>query len=208
MVDLTKSYLGGTQRGIVLDMKVGPSVHLQDYADSFNRKLISYTRGRNTAGGLPENQSMGTMQDSDELRKEYAERFNAKVKSLAGASPNKAWFDALTGAHGRSYEQTRKWLDVATKTPSGGEADVAKRAKLEDKATSTYEVGEPGGTSWGPFRVLKAAGDQTNKGGAKSNPNTVPNLAEDVWSRELSGSDGDAAFIRKAQAAMQAMPRA
>ncbi len=59
MVDLTKSYLGGTQRGIVLDMKVGPSVHLQDYAESFSHKLISYTRGRNTAGSLPENQSIG-----------------------------------------------------------------------------------------------------------------------------------------------------
>ena len=43
MIDLTKSYIGGTRRGIVLDMKVGPSVHLEDYAKVFHEKMISYT---------------------------------------------------------------------------------------------------------------------------------------------------------------------
>ncbi|GAX37248.1 eCIS core domain-containing protein [Nodularia sp. NIES-3585] len=203
MVDLTKSYIGGTRKGIVLDAKVGPSVHLQDYADNFSDKLISYTRGGNT-GALPENQSIGTMQESDEplkksdepllesemlLRQKYAKNFNAKVKSLAKADHNKAWFNELTGYHGRSYEQTKKWLDVATKTPSGGE--VGKE----------FEVGEIGPQSHGPFRVFKRATDQTNKNGLKTTDQEVTNLIDYVFEEEIKHSGGDEEFIRKALAA-------
>lgn len=197
MVDLTKSYIGGTQRGIVLDMKVGPSVHLQDYMDSFTHKLISYTRGRNTAGGLPENQSIGTMQETDDLRKLYAEKFNSKVKALANESHDKPWFNELTGYHSRSYDQTRKWLDVATKSPSGTEA-----------TGTAYEVSEPGARSRGPFRVFKHAGDQSNRAGQKPSPSIVRNLAQDVWEGELSVSGGDDKFLLKAKAAMELLPSA
>ena len=159
--------------------------------------LISYTRGRNTAGGLPENQSIGTMQDSEELRKLYAEKFNSKVRALANVSHDNAWFNELTGYHSRSYDQTRRWLDVATKSPSGAVATGA-----------AYEVSEPGATSRGPFRVFKHAGDQSNRAGPKPSPSIVRNLAKDVWEGELSVSGGDDAFIRKAEAAMKLLPSA
>ena len=195
MVDLTKSYIGGTQRGIVLDAKVGPSVHLQDFADSFSDKLISYTRGGNTAE-VPENQSMGTMQAEDTLRNAYAKRFNDKVKALANADHNAAWFNQITGYHGQSYQQTKQWLDVATKTPLGAEAG------------RELEVGEIGPMSHGPFRIFKRASDQTNKAGLKTQPIEVKNLADEVHKKELANSGGNQEFIAKALAAQGAMPDA
>lgn len=63
LVDVTKSYLGGTRQGIVLDLKVGSSKWLSDYAKDFKKKFVSYSRGGNTA--LPENQCMGTMEEGD-----------------------------------------------------------------------------------------------------------------------------------------------
>ena len=194
MVDLTKSYIGGTQQGIVLDMKVGPSVHLEDYAASFNRKLISYTRGGNTAE-IPENQSIGTMQETAELRKSYAEKFNAKVKGLAEADPNAAWFNQITGYHGRSYQQTKQWLDVATKAPSGKAARPGE-----------FAVSAPGVGGQGPFRVFKRASDQSNKSGAKTTPEEVQKLAAEVWEKELLVSGGDPAFLKKAEAAKDLLP--
>ena len=195
MVDLTKSYLGGTQRGIVLDMKVGPSIHLQDYAESFGSNLISYTRGGNTSGELPENQCIGTMQETEDLRKCYALRFNTKVKVLAEESPNDPWFNQITGYHGRSYKQIKTWLDVATKIPSGKAA-----------TTNEFSVSEPGIPGHGPFRVFKRASDQTNKNAGKTKPMEVKNLANDVLAKELSGCGGDQAFFDKAQVAAKLLP--
>lgn len=195
MVDLTKSYLGGTQRGIVLDMKVGPSIHLQDYAASFDSKLVSYTRGGNTSGELPENQCIGTMQETEDLRKCYAQRFNNKVRGLAEESPEEAWFNQITGYHGRSYKQIKTWLDVATKIPSGKAA-----------TTNEFSVSEPGIPGHGPFRVFKRASDQTNKNAGKTKPAEVKSLANDVLEKELSGCGGDQAFFGKAQVAANLLP--
>ncbi|MPY24366.1 hypothetical protein [Shewanella sp. YLB-07] len=195
MVDLTKSYLGGTQRGIVLDMKVGPSIHLQDYAASFDSHLVSYTRGGNTVEGLPENQCIGTMQGSEALRKCYAQRFNSKVKRLAEEDPKDPWFNQITGYHGLSYKQTKTWLDVALKTPSGLVA-----------TTDEFSVSEPGVSGHGPFRVFKRASDQTNKNAGKTKPMEVKSLADDVLMKELLGSGVDQAFVGKAQAAAKLLP--
>ncbi|WP_144395261.1 hypothetical protein [Pleionea sediminis] len=193
IVDLTKSYLGGTKRGIVLDMKVGPSVHLQDYAASFNDQLISYTRGGNTPE-LPENQSIGTMQKSDSLRVEYALAFNERIKNLADADFNKPWFNHITGYHGQSYQQSN-WLDVATKKPDG-------QINKDD-----YKVSEPGEFGKGPFRIYKAASDQTNK------PNSVKTKPQDVLDisiealNEMMQSGGDQYFIEKAIMAHSKLPK-
>ncbi|KAB8145928.1 DUF4157 domain-containing protein [Chloroflexia bacterium SDU3-3] len=197
MVDLTKSYLGGTQQGIVLDMKVGPSPHLQAYAESFNKNFISYSRGGNTAGGLPENQSIGTMQESEELRLLYAKAFNAKIQSVANENHNDKLFDKITGYHGQSHNATGQALDVATQDPSG--------KPVGDK----FPVGEIGPQNHGPFRVFKAAGDQSNKAGSmRTDPRAVFNLADDVLKRELMKTEGaNKTFIAKAKAAQGNLPR-
>ena len=136
MVDMTKSYVGATQRGIVLDLKVGPSEHLQAYADSFDDHFVSYSRGGKATAGV-ENQSMGTMQESNALRQIYAQRFNANVKvNMAdlAAKPNDKWFDNITSYHGRAFLMglRKSGLDVATKSPAGD--------SLGDR---DYEVSEP-----------------------------------------------------------------
>jgi hypothetical protein len=172
MVDLTKSYLGGTQRGIVLDMKVGPSKHLQHYVDSFHNKLISYTRGGNTPE-LPENQSIGTMQEAETLRLAYAINFNNKMKGLANVDHNAAWFNQITGYHGQSYQATQEWLDVATKAPDGRPAE------------GRYPVSEPLNLGSGPFRVFKRANDQSNKSVGGTTKNEVKFLAEETMRREF-----------------------
>ena len=66
------------------------------------------------------------------LRRDYARRFNNKVKVLAGEKYNDTHFNALTQYHGSSYQNTQKWLDVATKTPTGKPVGDA------------YSVAEPG----------------------------------------------------------------
>lgn len=175
MVDLTKSYLGATQKGIVLDMKVGPSPHLQAYTESFKDNLVSYTRGGNTAE-LPENQAIGTMQESDVLRSKYAENFNNKIKifvSEGTPNHNDAWFNKLTGYHGKSYSQSKQWIDVATKTPN------------KEPIEKNYPVNEPGSVGHGPFRVYKHPSDQTNKGMTLTKPADVYSLSQDTLNKEL-----------------------
>jgi hypothetical protein len=196
MIDLTKSYIGGTRRGIVLDMKVGPSVHLQDYAGAFHQRMISYTRGGNTLG--PENQSIGTMQETDELRRLYSESFNKTLTETMKSEPEETWFGLFTATHGRSYANTKKWLDTAVETPAG---------KLRPEKGSPYSVSEPGSTpGHGPFRVFKDASDQTNKNAAKTKPSQVKKLAKDAVGDELQPSGVDEGFLAKARRAMEALP--
>ena len=197
LVDLTKSYIGGTRRGIVLDMKVGPSLHLEDYAPVFFQKMISYTRGGQTLG--PENQSVGTMQESDELRKRYAESFNKALRMTMKDQPEDTWFNLLTATHGRSYVNTKKWLDTAAELPSG---------KVRPTTGSPYSVSEPGSSpGHGPFRVFKDATDQTNKDVKfKTKPSQVKKLATNAVEDELRPSGVDQAFLEKARQAMEALP--
>jgi hypothetical protein len=190
MVDLTKSYIGGTQRGIVLDMKVGPSKHLQHYVESFHNKLISYTRGGNTPE-LPENQSIGTMQQAETLRLAYATNFNNKIRGLIDQDHNAAWFNQITGYHGQSYQATQEWLDVATKTPDGGPTE--KR----------FEVSEPQSPGSGPFRVFKRASDQSNKSVGGTKMSEVKYLAQEALRSEFPK---DSEFRARAQTQVKELP--
>lgn len=198
MVDLTKSYVGATERGIVLDLKVGPSPHLAAYEACFAEKFISYTRGSNTAE-RPENQCIGTMQDDNELRCRYAENFALQVQTNRGdleavGGHERSWFNAITGWHGRAFAATRAGMDVARTPPP-------TRGSIDSFAVS--EIGAPG---HGPFRVFKRADDQTNKSGGGTKKSEVKVLAEEVWKKELSNSGGDKDLLAKAKAAMQALP--
>ncbi len=201
MVDITKSYIGATQRGIVLDMKVGPSEHLPAFAESFSHRFISYSRGGKT-GAEVENQSMGTMQAGEDIRKAYAESFNANVKlNMEGerGMKNKAhepWFNLITGFHGRAFgkEKTRG-LNVATRTPTG------------EMHRGIYPVNEPVAPGQGPFRVFKAAGEQSNQGGGTglTTQAVVYSLAEEVFRRQLQDLNDRAGFVTKAKGAMDSL---
>ena len=209
MVDMTKSYLGGSKRGLTVDLKVGPSAHLKDYLDAFDNRLVSYSRGGNTASGLPENQVIGTMAASNDLRARYAENFNSKVKrdGLADVDPNEKYYDKLTSYHGNSYNQSNKdanrkripaenqWIDTAEMTPEN-------TPKGED---GRYEVSEPSSKGHGPFRVFKHPADQSNKAGSiKTKPEDIHRLAQDTLENEISKVDGaNDDFLKKAEQALQ-----
>ncbi|MDR7665829.1 DUF4157 domain-containing protein [Methanosarcina sp. Z-7115] len=203
MVDITKSYIGGTQRGIVLDMKVGPSEHLSKYAGSFTDKFISYSRGGKSAA--VENQCMGTMQETEDLRKIYAETFNENVRTnMEGLleKPKDKWFNTITSWHGRAFERLRKSalsaLDVATESPEG-----------EPLGKKQFEVAEPRDLGHGPFRVFKAAGEQTNQGGkGLTIPEDIRPLADIVLEKQLDIlGKGPDRFIEKARHERDAMPK-
>jgi hypothetical protein len=195
MVDLTKSYIGGTKRGIVLDMKVGPSQHLPAYIQSFNDRFISYSRGGKAGAGV-ENQSMGTMQESNVLRNTYADRINRRI--VTGFKqflerPNEKWFDLLTSFHGQAFlmgYKTDKKLDVATQTPEGGNIPRGQ-----------FEVSEPGDPGHGPFRVFKAANDQSNQNAGKTREGAAHDLAAQVWHTQLNSPDNLQNFVGKAEVA-------
>ena len=197
-VDVTKSYIGGTRKGIVIDIKVGPSPHLNNYIESFSKNFISYTRAGKTAENLPENQCMGTMQDTNELRLAYANSFNERMKALAEVDVKTKWFDKITGYHGNAciaiYNSTKQFIDVATQKEDG------------TPVGNNYPVGEPGGSSHGPFRVFKTAYIQSNQGGAGSNndDNIIKDLAGDVLKKELPKGNN---FTDKAKLAQEALPK-
>lgn len=198
LVDVTKSYLGGTRQGIVLDLKAGPSLHLAAYKDAIDKKFVSYTRGGNTA--LPENQCMGSMEAAGALRGQYAAFFEGEVtKSLKGFKdePNKQWFGLITVFHGKSWNAAGAKIDVAAQKPDGG--------KMGDSDFVVEEIGESG---HGPFRVFKHKADQTNKSGSiKTKPDDVAALAQKAYDKELKVAKGaNAGFLTKAEAAMKALP--
>lgn len=195
MIDLTKSYLGCTRRGIVLDLKVGPSTHVAAYESVFQEMFVSYSRGGNTAGGRPENQCMGTMQETDELRCEYARTFEQNIiTNLEGLKDhNASWFNAITGYHGRAWASTTSPIDVVTTSP-------------DQRDISEFEVKEMG-KNFGPFRVFKKPGDQTNKAAGGTSNNDIRFLCRDVFNDELKNSGGDEEFLRKAKGAMDELPR-
>ena len=200
LVDVTKSYIGGTRQGIVLDLKAGPSKHLaSDYEAVFGKKFISYTRGGNTV--LPENQCMGTMDgEKSAIRGKYAAYFESKVtKSLEDftKNPTKAWFGLITVFHGEAFRATGAGIDVATQAPGG--------AKLKADQFVVEEIGEP---SHGPFRIFKHKADQTNKSGSiKTKPADIADLAQKTYDKELKVASGvKDAFLKKAEAAMKTLP--
>ena len=202
MVDLTKSYIGGSQRGIVLDLKVGPSLHLQDYEDTMYTHRISYSRGTNTAANKPENQSMGTMQESDDLRLQYAETFNKEIKDLKERNdkePNHdgSWFNAITGKHGTAHQSKGKFIDTATQLPDGN---------LKDKSKD-YDVSEPGGWGHGPFRVFKKPGDQSNKAGGGTTDREIYMLMKDVLDQEIGWIENDNGYGKAAALAVEEMKK-
>jgi len=207
MVDLTKSYIGATRRGIVLDLKVGPSPHLRDYAEAFKTKFISYTRGTlmvGGSGGLPENQCIGTMQESNTLRCSYASHFNGKVQLALAAfksKPKDKHYDQFTIFHARFFGLTlykKDTLNVTLKAPDGTAVSSKHTVKEIDREVSH-----------GPFRVFKRSGDQTNQSsGVKTTPAEVKALARYVWFSEIPnyGGPGRGHYRDKVEDALFALP--
>lgn len=215
MVDMAKSYIGATQRGIVLDLKVGPSAHLEKFGESFATKFISYGRGGKSSAEV-ENQSMGTMQQLDHLRHIYADRFQMALadnwkmgfpKEQWIARPEERFFGTLTSIHGRAFMPTAK------KGQFGPLGMNVSSAVPEGELAGNLKVSEPSSAGQGPFRVMKSAQDQTwqlsGVGSSKSatRPGEVRALAEEVVARELAGPRlKDEGMKLKADAAARAIP--
>jgi hypothetical protein len=181
MVDLTKSYVAATRRGLVMDFKIGPSPHLADYAAEFAEKFISFRRGSLMGPGLPENQCLGTMQDANTIRCLYAGYFNGKVQNDVGnlkTKPKNKFYDFFTSTHANFFafiKYRKHTLNVTLQAPNG--AAIGSRYKFHE-----FE----GAQNQGPFRVFKKAGDQTNQSsGEKTTPAEVRALAQYVWLVEI-----------------------
>lgn len=184
MADITKSYIAGTRRGIVLDLKIGPSEHVRRCEDAgiFRDYFISFKRGTSTFGDLPENQCMGTMQEEDDLRGVYIKRFDLALSNQGGhvqraQTPNMKQFDNLTGFHGKGWTEVRlkrkKTLDVTDKT------------KMTGLGLVNMEVNEIAGeVNYGPFRVFKRKADQTNTNMASTSPGEQVELCEYACSQQ------------------------
>jgi hypothetical protein len=175
MVDITKSYVASTQRGIVLDLKIGPSEHVNrcEAAGIFDKHFVSFGRGASTLNGLPENQCLGTMQAENTLRAIYAKRFDQALAAFNGAvergkTPNDKHFDFLTGLHGKGW--------VALKRAA---LDVANQQQMEALGLFNMPVQEIADEmSYGPFRVFKRKADQTNTSMASTSPQEQVELCE------------------------------
>ena len=191
IVDVAKSYIGGTQCGIVLDLKVGPSLHLLKYTSVFKTKFVSYSRGLgsgNTPDGMPENQCMGTMEKSGRLRGIYAlymeEYFENKEGTMLESYDGK-WFNKITQFHWRSWAKMEKdgglAFNVSRQPPLEIEVESAiekEKKELGDVSGVTarleaykkimrkdYLVREMGvDPNYGPFRVFKDPGEQSHRG--------------------------------------------
>ena len=225
LADLAKSYIGGTKQGIVLDLKVGPSVHLEDYAKkSFKERMIGATRGGNSTNA--ENYMIGTMQEGDELRSKYAASFNNKVKGVMGEETGlgkltKALekdgkaplaYNHICGYHGKAYNDSKNakrepWLNVAEQTPTG--------EKLEKRSgwNGDLPVSEPGIYGHGPFRVHKHPSDQANKPNCiRTNPAEVKEIAGKALEEEMpeftqeKKHDQNRKFLEKAREEQGKLP--
>lgn len=169
MVDLTKSSIAGTEVGLVMDMKIGPTAHLKTYFDA--GAFHDYFNGYKRAGTI-ENQCMGSMAGDHELRHTYMGGFDKALFATNGVSklemiekPTAEWFGKATAAHTRamgskspySLKEGLKgnWLDLS-------ENGKAKHGELLGILGATFE-GIEGRESFGPLRNFKREDDQTNK---------------------------------------------
>jgi hypothetical protein len=191
IVDLTKSYLGATRRGLTMDFKVGPSPQLAEYEPYFDTKFISFKRGNLVVGNAPENQCLGTNQEANTIRCNYATHFNKWVTGwsddrieIPGAAsgiletPRGKHYDKVTMAHAKffaSFQYRRDCLNVTVQAPAGGA--IGEGYKFRGIADERAQ---------GPFRVFKKASDQTNQNsGEKTLPFDVKHIAAEVMSREV-----------------------
>lgn len=219
VVDLTKSYLGATRRGLTMDFKVGPSPHLAEYEPCFDTKFISFKRGNLVVGNAPENQCLGTNQAANTIRCNYATHFNKWVAGWSASpsvvipaaatgilqTPRGKHYDKITLTHAKfftSFQYRRDCLNVTVQAPDG--TDIMQRYRFRGIADESGQ---------GPFRVFKKATDQTNQSsGEKTTPFDVKHIAAEVMSREVdfwpNWDSLDQYYKEKLDEAYLALPRA
>ena len=197
IVDLCKSFLAATRKGIVMDMKIGPSPHIEKYVDSdlFNSTFVGCKRVSTI-----ENQLMGSMSDDDTKRNTYGLAFehyfftgSVTPESMKGQKTEK-WFSKATTAHGQAMGNAR-----TEKGLKGTWYDVGKYDKVKQFSGVLFDdakfVGIAGEKEAGAIRVFKRESDQTNKSG-----NTPTTDEERVEMRRVAllglppAPDGDGAF--------------
>jgi hypothetical protein len=166
MVDLSKSFLAATRKGVVMDLKIGPSPHIKKYVDSgiFSDAFIGCKRVSTV-----ENQLMGSMSDDDTKRTAYGVGFEHFLfeKNLVSKVKNETtekWFSHATLAHGRAMGSA-----MTPKGLKGAWFDIGKYGKDKHSSQlnlpSTEFVGIANEAESGAVRIFKREMDQTNKGG-------------------------------------------
>ncbi len=164
MADLSKSFLAATTKGIVMDLKIGPSPHIKRYVDTgiFSSAFIGCKRVSTI-----ENQLMGSMSDDNTKRTTYGNAFESflfdkKKPPEFKAKPGDEWFPYATLAHGRAMGNVN--------TPQGLKGDwfdigkYGKQKHLEQLRISHAEFeGIAGEKEAGAVRVFKREMDQSNK---------------------------------------------
>ncbi len=163
VVDLCKSYIAATCPGIVLDMKVGPSLHILKYVKSgvFHDFFVGYVRC-----GTIENQCMGSMNEDDTVRHRYGAEFDRRlfqrriVQTMVSEYTD-PWYPEATIAHNGTCSNTIKdvWFDV-------GKYGKDQHARLG--VFNADVVGIADEPEYGPFRIFKREDDQSNKHGGVS----------------------------------------
>lgn len=168
MVDLCKSFIAATRKGIVMDLKIGPSPHIKKYVDAgvFEKEFIGCKRA-----GTLENQVMGSM----EGKETEGGPESAGPKRIAyGKGFEAALFKKPTALADMKRDNTAEWFAMATAAHKGGMAsstwfDIGTpgRAKHESEyGISDAEFdGIAGEKCYGPIRIFKREDDQTNKAG-------------------------------------------
>lgn len=174
MVDLSKSYIGMHKVGVVFDMKVGPSRHIQHYVETgvFHNHFVSYKRAK-----VVENQCMGTMMYSNSTREKYGMGFeealfnqgpqHGELNPLSMAtSITSAWFPIATNAHKKALGlKTQFGINGAVSGLRSEWFDIGRGGKVRHEQEGIMGAVFVGidGDYYGPIRIFKNEWDQTNK---------------------------------------------
>lgn len=192
-VDLCKSFLAATQRGIVMDLKIGPSPHIKRYVDTgiFGASFIGCKRV-----GTIENQLMGSMNEDDADRATYGEGFETalfakRIVSEVKGSPFGEWFPQATAAHNRAMGAGKFSLPEGLR---GSWFDIGKYGKKAHGTRLNIHdadfVGIAKEEDFGPVRIFKREDDQTNKFGGKRTSEEERVEARMLTIRELADHSG------------------
>lgn len=189
MADLCKSYLAATTRGIVMDLKIGPSPHIKRYVDSgiFSSTFIGCRRV-----GTIENQLMGSMSDDDTQRTTYGIGFETAlfqknmVTDLTG-NPFGEWFPQATAAHNRAMGAGKFALAQGLK---GAWFDIGKYGRNAHGETlrifDAHFEGIAREEDFGAVRIFKREDDQSNKFGGVRTTDDDREKMQSLTFRELA----------------------
>ncbi|RYE91150.1 MAG: hypothetical protein EOO75_09165 [Myxococcales bacterium] len=186
--DLTKPLIAGTERGVVLDLKIGPSPHIAAFPAEPFGDFVSTSR----RGALVENQCMGSF----DLGRSgaYGAEFDRKINldSIRGGASGEVIFPGLTAAHTGAFGKIRGRVvnEVADAQRTWVFRELYRRLLDHDVDASirSLRTGSPAG-AWegpvvnghGPFRVYQIAGFFNWKAGPTTRQENGCAVAYTLW---------------------------